>query len=132
MHRIAVSLVCFLSSVFLASARGWNVRDHIPLDEFVIQSHRGAGNLAPENSRETFELAWSLKTIPEADLRTTKDGVIVAFHDNNFARILPGASAEMKKKGIEDLTWDEVAALDIGAWKGSKFAGQRIPRMEAV
>ena len=132
MHRFAASVACLLSSVFIANAQDWNVRDHIPLDDFVIQSHRGAGNLAPENSRETFELAWGLKTIPEADLRTTRDGVIVAFHDNNFARILPGALPEMKEKGIEDLTWDEVAALDIGAWKGRKFAGQRVPRMEAV
>src|SRR4051812_40932166 len=24
----------------------WNVRDHVPLEKFVIQSHRGAGELA--------------------------------------------------------------------------------------
>jgi glycerophosphoryl diester phosphodiesterase len=110
----------------------WNVRDHIALEEFIIQSHRGAGELAPENSKETFELAWSLGTIPEADLRTTSDGVIVAFHDNNFARMLPDAPADMKAKGIEHLTWDEVRQLDIGAWKGPEFTGQRIPSLAEV
>jgi glycerophosphoryl diester phosphodiesterase len=132
LRRLTPLAFVFAACLQPAVAEDWNVRDHIPLEEFVIQSHRGAGNLAPENSKETFELAWSLKTIPEADLRTTKDGVIVAFHDNDFSRILPGATSEMKKKGIEDLIWDEVAALDIGAWKGSKFAGQRVPRMGAV
>jgi glycerophosphoryl diester phosphodiesterase len=33
-------------------AKPWNVRDHIPLSQFVIQSHRGAGELAPENTIE--------------------------------------------------------------------------------
>src|SRR5688500_3272866 len=64
----------------------WTVRGHIPADRFIIQSHRGAGELAPENTIESFELAWKLGTYPEADVRTTKDGVIVAFHDANFAR----------------------------------------------
>ncbi|MCC6493167.1 MAG: hypothetical protein IT424_09105 [Pirellulales bacterium] len=110
----------------------WNVRDHVPLDEFIVQSHRGAGVLSPENSIEAFDIAWRLKTIPEADLRTSRDGVIVAFHDNNFERILPGAAAELRKQGVADLAWAELAKLDIGAWKGDAFAGQRIPRMTDV
>lgn len=36
----------------------WNLRDHIPLGEVVVQSHRGAGVLSPENSVEAFEIAW--------------------------------------------------------------------------
>jgi glycerophosphoryl diester phosphodiesterase len=117
----------------LAARSGrWNVRDHIAHEDFMIQAHRGAGELAPENTRETFELAWSLGTIPEADLRTTTDGVIVAFHDNHFARMLPEGSEEMKRKGIQDLSWDEVAALDIGAWKGAEFKGQRVPRLSEL
>lgn len=110
----------------------WNVRDHIPLEAVTVQSHRGAGALAPENSLDAFDIAWELGTIPEADLRTSSDDVIVAFHDNDFQRILPNAPSELRKKGIADLTWDELRRLDIGAWKGEKFAGQRIPRMAEV
>ncbi|MCC6264212.1 MAG: hypothetical protein IT169_11585 [Bryobacterales bacterium] len=110
----------------------WNVRDHIPLDEFTVQSHRGAGVLSPENSVEAFEIAWGLRTVPEADLRTTSDGVIVAFHDNDFKRILPKADPAMQAKGIKDLTWKELSALDIGSWKGAQFAAQRIARMTGV
>ncbi len=95
----------------------------------MVQSHRGAGILMPENSIEAFELAWSLDTIPEADLRTTSDGVIVAFHDENFKRILPTAPPDLQRRGIKDLTWAETAKLDVGAWKGPKFAGQRVPRL---
>jgi len=110
----------------------WNVRDSLPLDEVIVQSHRGAGALSPENSLEAFDIAWRLGTVPEADLRTSKDGVIVAFHDNDFQRILPDAPAERRKKGVADLTWEELQRLDIGAWKGEKFRGQRIPRMSEV
>jgi len=122
-----------LTPLFQSHAAGqrsdWNLRDHIPLQEVTVQSHRGAGVLMPENSLDAFELGWSLGTVPEADLRTTRDGLIVAFHDENFARIPPHASAEVKKRGIKDLSWGEVARLDIGAWKGRKYAGQRVPRM---
>lgn len=110
----------------------WNVRDHVPLDQFVVQSHRGAGALSPENSLEAFAIAWKLGTVPEADLRTSRDGVIVAFHDNDFQRILPDAPPERRKQGVADLTWDELQKLDIGAWKGPDFAGQRIARMSEV
>jgi glycerophosphoryl diester phosphodiesterase len=110
----------------------WNVRDHIPLAQFTVQSHRGAGVLSPENSVEAFDIAWKLGTVPEADLRTTSDGVIVAFHDNDFKRILPDAPAETRNKGIADLTWAETQRLDIGAWKGPRYAGQRVPRLTDV
>ena len=110
----------------------WNLRDHIPLKEITVQSHRGAGVLMPENSMDAFELAWSLGTVPEGDIRTTKDGIIVAFHDDDFRRILPSAGLETQAKGIKDFTWEDVAKLDIGAWKGAKFAGQRVPRLTDV
>jgi glycerophosphoryl diester phosphodiesterase len=110
----------------------WNLRDHIPLDQVVVQSHRGAGALSPENSLEAFDIAWKLGTVPEADLRTSRDGVIVAFHDDDFQRILPDAPPKVRKQGIADLAWDELKQLDIGAWKGPDFAGQRIARMTDV
>ncbi len=110
----------------------WNVRDHIPLDEITVQSHRGAGELAPENTVEAFELAWNLGTVPEADLRMTKDDVIVAFHDANFKRLVKDASPELKSKGIPDLDWAEVQRLDVGTWKHEKFAGCRVPSIDDI
>ena len=104
----------------------WNVRDHIRLEEVIVQAHRGYGNAGPEGSLESFEMAWKLHMVPEADLRMTRDAVIVSFHDNNFARILPDASEELKRKGIKDLTFAQTQQLDIGRFRGELFAGQRI------
>ncbi len=126
-------LLGLLAPLAAAGSRpDWNLRDHIRLEDVVVQSHRGAGELNSENSVEAFELAWKLGTIPEADLRTTRDGVIVAFHDNDFRRMLPKASPEEQKRGIQDLTWNEVSRLDVGAWKGRQFAGQRVPRLSDI
>lgn len=108
------------------------VRDHIPLKDFVIQAHRGAGILMPENSLPAFEIAWRLGAAPEADLRTTNDGVIVAFHDNNLRRVLPDAEEAIRNRGIGNLAYAEVAALDVGGWRGEQYRGQRVPRMADV
>ena len=109
-----------------------NLRHESPLEKFIIQAHRGAGMLMPENSIPAFEIAWGLGAAPEADLRTTRDGVIVAFHDNNLRRVLPDGDEAVRNQGIGDLTYQEVAALDVGRWRGEQYRGQRVPRMTDV
>jgi len=98
----------------------------------IIQAHRGAGDLAPENTLPSFELAWRIGAVPEADVRCTRDGVIVAFHDNDFKRIVKNAPPSLANRGVGDLTWDELSQLDVGAYKGEEFQGQRVPRIEDV
>src|SRR5262245_15986441 len=110
-----------LNAADVPKSTDWNVTQHVPRKDFVIQSHRGAGFLAEENTMEAFELGWKMGTVPESDLRTTKDGVIVAFHDDNFARVVKGADAELQKKGVKDLTLAELLKLDVGSWKGEQF-----------
>ena len=131
---LAVATACLaLPGLSLAGENdpgtNWTVRGHIKPEDFLIQSHRGAGTLAPENTMEAFELAWKLGTVPEADLRTTRDGVIVAFHDANFKRVVKGAAAELQSKGVSDVTFAELAKLDVGAWKGEQFVGRRVSRI---
>jgi glycerophosphoryl diester phosphodiesterase len=132
-------LIFTLAAVALSSAAGCSTgqighpkASDSPAPAFIVQSHRGAGNLAPENTVQAFELAWSIGSVPEADVRTTKDGEIVAFHDADFNRLVKGALPNVRDKGVCDLTWAEVATLDVGSWKGSEYAGQRIPRIRDV
>lgn len=114
------------------TVKPWNVTDHVPLEKFVIQSHRGAGELAPENTIEAFELGWKLGTYPEADVRTTKDGVIVAFHDNDFSRVVKNVPPEMAKKGVADISFEDLSKLDVGSWMGDQFKGRRVSRISDV
>ncbi|PQO26893.1 glycerophosphodiester phosphodiesterase [Blastopirellula marina] len=134
MIRLAAATVWLgMFSAALAQEKAtWSLRDHQPLDKFVMQAHRGAGELSEENTLEAFELGWSLGCIPEADVRTTKDGVIVAFHDANFARVVKDVSPELAKQGVKDLTLDELRKLDVGSWKGTDFEGRQTPTMAEV
>lgn len=110
----------------------WNVADHIPLKDIVVQAHRGAGDLAEEGTLESFKLGWSLGTIPEADIRMTKDGVIVTFHDNDFRRLIKDADESLQKSSVEKSTWKFLQTLDVGAWKGEEFKGRRVPKMADI
>ncbi|MBN1489297.1 MAG: hypothetical protein JXA69_05210 [Phycisphaerae bacterium] len=103
-----------------------------PAGMIPIQAHRGGGERVPENTLEAFEYAWKLGTIPEADVRTSRDNVLVAFHDTSFKRLVKDVPPELQSKKVSDLTWDELAKLDVGAWKGPQFAGQRIPQLREV
>jgi len=54
-----------------------------------VIGHRGAPSLKVENSLESIEEALKLNVDGiEVDVRSTKDGVPVAFHDANLSRIL--------------------------------------------
>lgn len=102
------------------------------MKSFIVQSHRGGGALAPENTLESFLAAWDAGLVPEADLRTTKDGVIVAFHDADFSRVVKDTDPELQRKSVRDVTFEELAALDVGSWQGKNFAGQRAPGVPEI
>jgi len=98
----------------------------------IIQSHRGAGALSTDNTLEAFTLGWTLGTIPEADVRTTRDGVIVAFHDDTFQRLVADADADLQQKRVADVDWAELSTFDVGRWRGPEFAGHRVPRLDEL
>lgn len=101
-----------------------------PQDVFPIQLHRGGGVNVPENTLETFSATWNRRLIPEADIRTTADDVIVCFHDDNFRRILGNAPAERQNLSVEALNLTELQRIDAAGYCG--FPCQRIPTLEAV
>lgn len=121
-----------LDEFYREAPKDYNLRHTFPLDQVIVQGHRGVGDLAPEGTMESFTMAWTMGLVPEADIRMTQDGHIVSFHDENFARVLPHASEEMKKKGVKDLTFEENRALDVGSFRGSRFQGQRMSSMEEM
>lgn len=128
-----IALLALATTAPATPARAdWNIVDHIPFEQVIIQGHRGVGYLAEENTIESFELAWKMGIYPESDLRMTRDGVIVPFHDGNFARVVKDASPELKKKGVKDLTYAELSQLDVGSWKGPQFAGRRVLPMSTI
>lgn len=102
------------------------------MQKLIVQSHRGGGALMPENTLDSFLATWEMGALPEADLRTTNDGVIVAFHDANFACVVKNIAPELREKGVQDVSWETVSRLDVGEAQDANFAGQRVCRVEEI
>lgn len=118
-----MSLCCVVCMVFCA-----------PPDEaghVRFQAHRGGLGEYPENTMAAYRASWSLHALPEIDIRTTKDGVIVCLHDATLART-SNAPEGVKDADIARLTFDEVRAHDVGAWFDAEFAGEKVPALRDV
>lgn len=83
--------------------------------------HQGDGNGLPRNSMEALMRTWDRGAIPETDVRFTKDGVLISFHDGAW-----------KGRRIADCTWAELRDEPVAAARGEQFASVRIPTMDAV
>ena len=69
----------------------------------VVICHRGASELAHENTLEAFRATFELGGDGnEFDIRTTKDGVLVVFHDDMLDRLLEAYG------DVGDYTWQEL------------------------
>jgi glycerophosphoryl diester phosphodiesterase len=83
---------------------------------FAIVGHRGAMGLAPENTLESFELAFDQgATMVELDVHPTRDGKLVVHHDDRVGRTTTGPLAA-KRPFVSDLTLEEIRSLDAGSW----------------
>lgn len=105
-------------------------RMYADLGVISVPIHRGGGMHQPENTLESFEYTWARNMVPEADIRTSKDDVIVCLHDNTVYRTAPLAQEKWQKRKIAELTLAELKTLDVGAYRGRP--GQRIPTLEEV
>lgn len=93
----------------------------------LVIAHRGASSVAPENTLAALATAVALGADGvEFDVRATADGVPVLLHDATVDRTTDGTG------DIASLTWAEVQRLDAGRWFGERFAGERVPSVEAV
>lgn len=87
----------------------------------LVFAHRGVSSIAPENTRASFALARDMG-VPgiELDVHLTSDGGLPVIHDHNTSRVA-GKALEVERSAMKEL-----AALDVGSWKGDKWKGERI------
>jgi glycerophosphoryl diester phosphodiesterase len=88
----------------------------------LLLAHRGFSCVYPENSPLAFRMAAEKTRADgfESDVRYSKDGALVIFHDPVLDRTSNGSGP------VSALTLDELRAVDIGAWKSPEFAGQHM------
>lgn len=74
----------------------------------IAFAHRGGATAAPENTLKAFEDAVSLGyQYIETDVHATRDGVLVAFHDNDLSRTC-GISGR-----INEMNWSDVSRARV-------------------
>jgi glycerophosphoryl diester phosphodiesterase len=86
-----------------------------------VMAHRGAMRSAPENSAAALELSIA-DTVEwvEVDVRLTKDGRHVLFHDDGVERNTDGTGR------VRTLTLAEIRTLETGVKFARRFAGARV------
>lgn len=96
-----------------------------PRRAIQVMAHRGAMNQAPENTARAleFSIADAVEWV-EVDVRITKDGHHVLFHDGELRGKTDGSGP------VRDHTLAEVRALDAGSKFARQFAGARILTLE--
>ncbi len=105
----------------------------------LVFAHRGLSALAPENTMAAFRLARDMG-MPgvELDVHLTADGKLAVIHDHFTGRtagagdLPPGPAAKGRGLEIERANFAELTSLDVGAWKGPRYAGERIIRLEEL
>jgi glycerophosphoryl diester phosphodiesterase len=87
-----------------------------PGTDVGIVAHRGASGYAPENTSAVFDLAIDLSaTAIEIDVRMTRDGHLIVWHDETIGRTARTATAASNFR-VRDLTLDELRGYEVGSW----------------
>ncbi len=92
-----------------------------------IAAHRGASNLAPENTLAAIQKALEIGVeIIEIDVHLTKDHQLVVLHDELLDRTTNGTGK------VSDFTLKELKQLDAGSWFSKEFKDEKIPTLAEV
>lgn len=98
-------------------------------------AHRGASGHAPEHTMESYRLGEEMNgDYIEIDLQMTKDGTLIAMHDEDVSR------TSHQEGLVSDLTIEEIKQLDVGSWfnerfphlANSKFTNLTVPTLDEI
>jgi glycerophosphoryl diester phosphodiesterase len=127
--RKPITLVLLgLATQFLPAAppvKGGIQGPHKPL----VIAHRGGALESTENTIAAFQRAAGVGADGiETDIRLTRDGVIVLYHDEYFGRV-EGLAERQRTRLISDLTYKEIAAGTLMP-VGDDNGGRHVPTLD--
>ena len=92
-----------------------------------LVGHRGDPRHAPENTLASLETAWRHgRRAVEFDVRASRDGVPILFHDATLDRVTSDAGP------VANRAWERLQTLDVGSWFGRAFADERLVSLAQV
>ncbi|KMY45706.1 glycerophosphodiester phosphodiesterase [Bacillus sp. FJAT-27916] len=98
-------------------------------------AHRGASGYAPEHTIASYQLGDKMNgDYIEIDLQMTKDGKLIAMHDDTINRTTNESGS------VKDFTLREIKELDAGSWfnkaypgnASKEYIGQKVPSLEEI
>lgn len=103
----------------------------VDLHKPLIIAHRGGAQESTENTIAAFQRAAKIGADGiETDVRLTRDGVVVVYHDEYFGRV-EGLPERQRTRLISDLNYSEVTAqtlIPVGDDNGSR----RVPTLDEL
>jgi alkaline phosphatase D len=124
----------------IATDNGQSTLRPITSDVAVI-AHRGASAYGPEHTLVAYKQAMKMKAdYVEFDLQMTKDGHLIALHDESLARTTNAKELYPNREPwlVKDFTLEEISHLDAGAWFNAaypnmaqkEYIGQHVPTLD--
>jgi glycerophosphoryl diester phosphodiesterase len=116
------------ATVLLALAIGFISVHSLQIeDKTAIMAHRGASNVAPENTLAAIKQAISDGADwVEIDVQETADGEVAVMHDSDFMRL---AGLNLK---IWNATSKDLEKIDVGSWFDPRFKDERVPKLKEL
>ncbi|WP_144480678.1 glycerophosphodiester phosphodiesterase [Cytobacillus oceanisediminis] len=132
---MSAALIGIGSGIVDSAAAAEPVDPSLTANQILNVAHRGASGYAPEHTLTSYELGEKMKgDYIEVDLQMTKDGQLIAMHDETLDRTTNGTGL------VKEYTLDEIKKLDAGSWFNEKYpdyakeeyAGLKVPTLEEV
>jgi glycerophosphoryl diester phosphodiesterase len=97
----------------------------------LVIAHRGGARESTENTIGAFQRAVKIGAGGiETDIRLTRDGVIVVYHDEYFGRV-EGLAPAARTRLVSDMTYSELSRqtlIPVGEDRG----GRRVPTLDEL
>jgi glycerophosphoryl diester phosphodiesterase len=95
--------------------------------EILNVAHRGASGYAPEHTITSYKMGEKMHgDYIEVDLQMTKDGELIAMHDETLDRTTNGTGV------VKDYTLEEIKKLDAGSWFNEKYPEKATPEYQGL
>lgn len=125
------------AALYILLDAGDNDQQSALLDEdaFLLIAHRGASAIAPEHTLASYQMAVDMGAdYIEIDLQMTKDGVLVALHDDTVDRTTDGSGK------VAEMDLADIKKLDVGSWFNAEnpdrakaeYVGIQVPTLEEI
>jgi len=128
-YRRFSMLLIALTTIFVSHQRSAQAtQPAAPRSKPLIIAHRGGALESTENTILAFQRAFRIGADGiETDIRLTRDGTVVVYHDDYFGRV-EGLPQAQRTRLVSDMTYGELTAQTLIA-VGEDTGGRRVPTL---